>query len=361
MKKLTLIVVLLLISTINAFALVVGYSGPPISAGGDPCNGTSTFCVDTDVAGGTGDGSSWENAYIGIQEALTAEATDISAVSGGHFFYCRNSAGTADTQFQIPAGYTTDADSPITITAATGYRADGQWSTSKYLVENTDGVGITSVALINKPYVVLDGIQFYSHRTSYSYSGIGVGTSAAVNLVTIKNCIIREASDGGSSANGIYITYSGTYLNVINTIIWGFKQYGYYDQGGSGAYTNIWNSTITGCGSGLNQTTATSRLVAKNNVVFNNTDDFNNCGSATLDYNASDDGDGTNAVALNENASGEWTASFTDYSAGDFSVKDASAPIYNVCNGDPSSGVYSTDITGFSRTGNWDMGAFELQ
>ena len=143
--------------------------------------------------------------------------------------------------------------------------------------------------------------------------------------------------------------------------MWDWQQHALYDGSGSGGYINVWNNTITESGTGINLISSTTRLVAKNNAVFNNTNDFNNCGSATLDYNASDDGDGTNAVALNENASGEWTASFTDYAAGDFSVKDASAPIYNVCNGDPSSGVYSDDITGFTRTGNWDMGAFELQ
>ena len=334
----------------------VTYSGGAVA-----CDGVSVFCVDTDVSGGTGDGSSWANAYSGIQAALTAEVADITGVSGGYTFICRNSAGTADTEFSIAAEYTTDADSPITIQADSSYAANGQWDTAKYIVERTSGTTANGVVTINNSNVVLDGLQIYANTTSVSIFGVVINSTGAFTGNTIKNCIIREAATGGGSANGITSTYSGSYLNIYNCILWDWQQHAIYDGSGSGGYINVWNSTITESGTGINLISATTRLVAKNNAVFNNTNDFNNCGSATLDYNASDDGDGTNAVALNENASGEWTASFTDYAAGDFSVKDASAPIYNVCNGDPSSGVYSDDITGFTRTGNWDMGAFELQ
>ena len=95
-----------------------------------------------------------------------------------------------------------------------------------------------------------------------------------------------------------------------------------------------------------------------NCAIFNNTDDLN--GTIDITYSAIDDADEfTGKVSLNENASGEWTAAFTDYSNGVYSVKDTSSPLRNA--GVSIPGI-TEDIIGVSRpksTAN-DIGAFEF-
>ena len=83
----------------------------------------------------------------------------------------------------------------------------------------------------------------------------------------------------------------------------------------------------------------------------------------TLSYCANDD-DGdthTGRVDLNENASGEWAAAFTNYSASppDFSVKDSSSALYNA--GTSLAGTVDVDIIDTARpqASTYDIGAVE--
>ncbi|MHA2065464.1 MAG: hypothetical protein ACXABY_13910, partial [Candidatus Thorarchaeota archaeon] len=157
----------------------------------------------------------------------------------------------------------------------------------------------------------------------YSGSGYGFGLDLSGGGNTVYNCIIYDwkthATSRGISASG------GT--NVIyNTTIW--------NSGGAGV-VNFGTMTLKNCVSALSP------------------DDFLNFGSLTVDYCASDDGDGTNAVAP---SGGDWDNEFTDKDNGDFSL--AGGNCQDGGTDDPGSGAYNDDIISTLRSSPWSIGAF---
>jgi len=104
----------------------------------------------------------------------------------------------------------------------------------------------------------------------------------------------------------------------------------------------------------------TSTVTIKNNAFFNCADDIddNNGGAApTIDYNATDDGDGTNSVSPSD-----WTDVFEGYTTGDYRLKSTDTDLQGagVGNGTDSD-VPTADMDGNDRgTGPaCDIGAFE--
>ncbi len=124
------------------------------------------------------------------------------------------------------------------------------------------------------------------------------------------------------------------------------------------ANTYIENCTIVhshvGSGDGIHATGASYTYIT-NCTIADCTDDIDNSGAnVTIDYCASDDGDGTNSQTL----SGTRSNDFTDWAGGDYSAPSGSV---QVDNGDatPPAALHSDDIIGTSRSGSWDIGAWE--
>ena len=120
----------------------------------------------------------------------------------------------------------------------------------------------------------------------------------------------------------------------------------------------VYNSTIYNCQDGIQRSLGT--VIAKNNVAFNNTDDFD--GSfTTLDYNASDDDmSGTDPHWIDMGSSTvEWAKAFTDYTNHDFSIKDYFSPLYDA---GTNIVIVDDDIIGTARPRDksTDVGAFEF-
>jgi hypothetical protein len=113
-------------------------------------------------------------------------------------------------------------------------------------------------------------------------------------------------------------------------------------------------------GKGIDISDSYGSYSLQNLAIFNNNDDFggSQIGGATIDYCASDDGDGTNAIDWDSEAT-DWAANFTDYSNGDFSVKDTSADIYQAGTDLSSSDGIWRDIAGNERSATPCIGAFE--
>ena len=89
-----------------------------------------------------------------------------------------------------------------------------------------------------------------------------------------------------------------------------------------------------------------------NTVVTGTGDDFNGTFSGGLFNNASDDGDGTNAVIP------DWALTFTDAAGGDFTLLSGNS-IYQAGVDDPGGAVQDdTDIAGTAWVSPWGIGAF---
>lgn len=101
---------------------------PPASA--------ATYYIDTDVVGGTGDGSSWANAYSS-QNALWAwagtDGNDPVSRNETWTIYARASSGTADTTAASGSSIETDDTHTITFEVV-DYTGNGSWDDTAYRV-----------------------------------------------------------------------------------------------------------------------------------------------------------------------------------------------------------------------------------
>lgn len=235
----------------------------------------------------------------------------------------------------------------------------GLYDTTAYILDvaNDHCIGIDNATDI---YLRFDGVQIrQTGSTNFRYL---INIVDNVGRIEFLNCYLKNENSEAHGESVYYIpdSVSGG-LDVWNTLV---------DDGGQGIWlrndtARIMCCTISGQAADAIESDGFD-VTVKNCAVFNNADDFQDAFTA-ITYCASDDADGTNAVDLNENAGGEWTASFTDYTTGDFTVKDASSPIYNA--GEDLTSEFTdlsgetnplgTDIIGTTRT-TWDIGAFEL-
>lgn len=318
----------------------------PNSAGG---NGTTT-----DLAGANA-------AYASLSAWEAAEDTDLTDGGGDWMHvYCRtNGATTVDTAYVLILGWVTAAANYILIETHADDKHSGVWDETKYYLHNNDSA--SSIIIIQTDYVRINGLQIKVTATGANNRfGINVQIVAAGGYIKVEKCILKGVDSSTGAVLGITCSDVDADLDVFNCIVYDFING--EDTSHYGIRTtfvdvlNIFNCTVYNCYYGI-ATTGTLDTV-KNSVVFNCTDDF--LGVTTVDYCASDDNEGTNAQDLNENAGGEWAAAFTNYAAGNFSVKDASSLLYN--NGTDLSGVGVTDdIIGTARPQaiTYDIGAFE--
>ena len=320
--------------------------------------------VDTGAAAG-GDGTTAGTADDGNQAYQTlaqweaATAQDLTD-AGGDFatVHCNRTNGGGVNPNCAINGFTTSEACYIAI-YGDDFPTDGIFDNTKFY---SDGGNAKACVSVYDDFVKFINLQFQPTANDVgSTYGITVSLQSAGSVITIDSCIIKGVCSGEGSSYGVFVNDADSTVNVYNTIVYGFISSDYpADAGflairGNAGITNVYNCTVYGNNYGIFRVGGT--LTVKNCAAFNNTNDFN--GTITIDYCASDDGDGTNHVHLNENASGEWTAAFTSYSTGDFSVKDADSLLYDV--GTPDLFTEDDDIIGTARPQGaaWDIGAFE--
>lgn len=217
-------------------------------------------------------------------------------------------------------------------------------------------------------HVDITGLQF---RVS------GTGATVALNFKTtdeacdinITDCLIvgsDSVSTVGTSHVGIFVTNgtTGGVIRVRNSIIYGFKT--------AGATTNeagIWsnlaastglsiyinNTTIYKCENGFRRVNVGNTFTVKNSIANRCADGFNGGigGNNNVSDISSDCGSCTAGIT--------GTVAFTSQSTGDFSLqsgdtvaKDAGADL----SGDANAPL-STDYKNYTRSGTYDVGAFE--
>ena len=295
--------------------------------------------IDPDNGGGT-DYTSL-NAWEVAQQRVLPTADEIARAN------CRASSGSADTTLVLITGWTTDSTRYIEIN---GEQLDSaRWDSSKYRLEGNDN----EVLNIYEDYVRINSFQIklsYVASDTYEAALLVASQTASDNEIRISNMIIQGVT-GGSTVKyiGCKLDGSNVIAKVWNCIVYGFPRRGIELDVDT---VDIYNCLVEGATSidGFKDITGTT--TCKNCVALNNSDDFD--AIDTIDYCASDDGDGTNPVTP-----ADWTAVFEDWANGDFRLKSTDIDLKDAGTSDPGSGLFSDDIAGDIRSGSWDIGADE--
>jgi hypothetical protein len=308
------------------------------------------FFVDCD-AQGNDDGSSWADAYIDLVSAYNLLAKDLTSSDEIYILTIRNSGGGA-FDFGTFDGFTTDLTRKVIIRAAEGYEAvKNGWDDNRARLDEDD-----STNNFYDQNIDLEGLQIRSNDTLSGTHRLAYFNNAAAGAYYhIDNC--RFESNGGASG-----TFSAIYLDdpdcdsmITNTIVRNVPLYGLGNDGECRVYNSIFvgaNNTSAPYQAGIGGT-QTSDMIVKNCAVFNNTNDFDYYqGVWTVDYCASDDGDGTNTVSP---FGGDWDNEFVDWANGDFTLLPT-GNLYQGGTDNPSSGYYSTDMQGDAYNSPWDIG-----
>ncbi len=293
-----------------------------------------------------------DDIVINYSQNLVASNTAI-------FIPCYASTSPDDAHAEVN-GWTTGTSTYIKIytpvysdEVGSSQRHSGTWDDSSYRIVLSS---ITRVLSLYNSNVWIDGLQIKNTDTGDSDTlSSCINSNVAAQNLKISNSIIH-GSHGGSA-----IDFDNTEITAMmwNNLIY-HNTMGTWDEGidASVKILNIHNCTIYNFNTGINQDAGT--LLAYNNAVFGNANDFD--GTMTLDYNASDDKDGTNAIDISPagfaTEADAWKAAFTDYANGDFSIRDTSSVLYD--SGTTIIAV-TDDILGTVRPqgDGYDVGAFE--
>ncbi len=287
------------------------------------CPSGTTLHVNASVSGGTGDGSSWANAYASLSEALfvahSCNAMKTIKVATGIYKPTKkpveggvemSTGNDRDRTFHIPDGVTIEGG----YNAAMGSRditanvttLSGDFSSDDIVIgsgntlflagnsENAYQVVITSANSSTGIGVTIDG---------FTIKGGNADNSATIIL----NGNTLERSKGG----GIYTNYGTNMLN--NNII----SENHAEVDGGGIYTYYGTNTLSNniisenrayvSGGGIFMSKATSTLT--NNTISGNVAVFNNGGAIYTDS-------GTNTMSnntLSDNSAYNGGAIYTDY------------------------------------------------
>jgi len=274
------------------------------------------YYLDTDVIGGTGDGSSWANAFASLSAAVSG-----LTISEDSTLNCRGAA--ADTTSVILNGMGADT---YTLTIK-GDWPGGTYSTSRYRLESTSRDLIQS----EERKVTFDHLQFKMGNTGSYLSAIDFQPGSAVGTYT---CNVLDCIVDGNGGRGVCLFAgsgaAGSTFNVERTIIYDI-QAGSTSSCAVTGYDSDVAVTVDHCtvynfgaGRGLRRG-STGSFDVTNTLVFKTPNDFDGT-FTSINYCASDDGDGTNAVTITQTAN-DYAALVTDAPGGDFSPTDGSSQL----------------------------------
>jgi hypothetical protein len=297
-------------------------------------------------------------AEAGLDQDLTASDLVMNICC-----YYDHADYTADTTTVTIDGWTTDATRYINVYTPTGGTQSinkqghsGVWDDTKYHLSRSDNHGI----IIQDSGINITSLQVKSVGGNGNTAILG-NTGGGGN---ISRCIIENS---GTNGEGFRIAGSGTY-NIFNNLFLDISGSGAIAmalEDGSGFTCNAYNNTFINClvgargpGSG-----ATCSHTFKNNLIY--TQGLSGAAATTLftsgitcGYNATDLSSlGTNYPSGTGNRVSQ-TFTFSDEANDNFALAstDAGAKDY----GTDLSGTFTDDITGKTRGGIWEIGAFGL-
>jgi hypothetical protein len=255
-----------------------------------------TRYVNTDSTAG---GNGTTNATTGSNRAFATITGAETALENSNYaddleiLCCGSTDDTSNLNFSATGNYVTSGHTiyvKANRTVADGFNG-GFWNDNTYILSPTSGT-VIDVYTTNANFV-FDGIQIYLRSGSFVNCILLHGSGS--NSFTMKNCLFKCST---STTYDAYFTswyYTGTGSAIFeNCIFVGYSKVRYALHFYKNITHKAYNCVINGCQYGIHRTSGTS--IAKNCSVFNNDDDF--YGTITIDHCASDDGDGTNPIAV---------------------------------------------------------------
>jgi hypothetical protein len=306
------------------------------------------------------DEDNWTDAFETMYDAEDyIDEVDWVTLQRVPILYCRASTGAADTTYVLWDGGTYDGTYHPHITGY-DFPADGVWDETKYLLHNNDSD--TMILKNYEDYLHIKNIQVkVTASSTNTREGIAAFNMNSPSNFVIEGCLIKCVSTGTGTVRGIDLSDSDTDFDIFNTIVTDFKNgsnsshYGILIQDANSS--DIFNTTVYNCYYGIRQIGGTCTAI--NCAVGACYDDFS--GTISMDYIVSDDdhsGDCANYWSNPTAGADDWSSDFVNPGT-DFDLLATATDIIGHGLDDPGSGLYSDDITGFSRTSTWDIGAFE--
>lgn len=179
-----------------------------------------TVYVDPDVSGGSGNGTSWANAYSSLNAAEQAEDNTGDLVARDEYieFHCGHNGAsqtTADTTAVTIDGWTTDATRYIAVLTETADRHSGVWSDAKYRLYVSDSYAALS---IQEAYVRVTGLQIRKGNvtTNGQCCVVGGGTDTRISTT-----LCRQYGGTTYYETGFFCSNTGATWTIWNTIVAG--------------------------------------------------------------------------------------------------------------------------------------------
>lgn len=331
--------------------------------------------------------TSLSNAEGGTENSgldnITEEFDRDVGAGGGKDIYASNqqwniaayaNGTTADTVAVDISGWTTEPTNYIKVytpvlasEVGTSQRHQGRWDNGRWRMEVTNR-GVTSY----EENIRIDGLQIYvSSPSNSSDEGIDNLASGAIDY-RVSNNIVRSAGTltADTYIYGIRVCALRGTAKIWNNIVYGFKGSSMTLPGGMGmcgGYNNstvtsyIYNNTVFNNSNGFYQQSGGSPVnIIKNNLSYNNTDNYSGTFHASSTNNLSGP---TQTDAPGSNPQNAKVVKFVDEAGKDFHLDPTDIAARNL-GADLSADTYlavTTDIDGKTRPnqGAFDIGADE--
>jgi len=308
-----------------------------------------TFYVDPNATiGGDGLSNALTNdggGHRAFQSLSECEASRNTAVGGSALtaieeWICSTNGGAADDIIATIDGWTaTSAAYYIDIKVDAAYRHNGSYDTSKYRLAN----GNNPVFAFYEQYTRLDGLIFkFSAGSAGAFAVVTCNEASAANS-RISNCVI----DGNGVGTGTGLALGDSFL-VYNTFVYNCTADGIIR--GNSANPSVYNCTARACGTGFRGHWSATMLV-RNCLADGCTTGFADDYAASSSHNAASD-----ATAPGTSVVDNVTLTFTTSTS---CILAASGNDEIIDDGVDLSGTFTTDILGVTRSGTWDIGAYE--